>query len=139
VPTASWVKVNAPYELTVQEEGKVLGTIANSPVMIRPGRHTLEFINKSLGLRLRQFVDAIPGQVVLVPLELPMGVMNLYADIQADVFVDGQRAGQTPLAGYAVPLGPHDVVFRHPKRGEVRYTVQVTLASPAQLTVSFTK
>jgi hypothetical protein len=137
VPTASWIKVVAPYELSVYEDNRMLGTVGSSPVMIPPGAHHLEFVNKSLGLRLKQYVDAAAGQVVVVPLELPAGVMNLYADLTADVFVDGQRVGQTPLAGYSVPLGSHDVIFRHPKHGEIRYTVQVTLAAPVQLSVTF--
>jgi hypothetical protein len=29
------------------------------------------------------------------------------------------------------------VVFRHPKYGEVRYTVSVTLAAPVRLSVAF--
>jgi hypothetical protein len=139
VPTVSWLKVSAPYELTIYENGRLIGKTSSAPVMVAPGRRYLEFVNSAVGLRMRQFVDAVAGQVVVVPLELPTGMMNLYADQTAEVLVDGTVVGQTPLPSLQVPLGSHDVVFRHSKYGEVRYTVAVTLTAPVKLTVTFRK
>ena len=139
VPTASWVKTDAPLDLTVLEDGRMLGNTASGPVLIRPGRHTFEFVNKEFGLKLRQFIDAAPGQVVTAPLELPTGTMNVYADQAAEVLVDGEKVGETPLSSLQLPLGAHDVVLRHPKYGELRYSVRVTLAAPVSLSVTFRK
>ncbi len=139
VPTASWVKVNAPFDLEVLEDARILGRTSSGPVLVRPGRHNLEFANKELGLKLRQFVDAAPGQVLTVPLEIPTGMINVYADLTAEVFVDGTKVGETPLSSVQLPLGPHDVVLNHPKYGDVRYSVRVTLAAPVHLSVTFRK
>jgi len=139
VPTASWVGVNTPIDLSVFEDGRLLGTTASGPVLVRPGRHHLEFANKELGLKLRQFIDAAPGQVVTVSLELPTGMLNVYADQTAEVFVDGEKVGETPVPSLQLPLGPHEVVLRHSKYGEVRYSVRVTLTAPVNLTVAFRK
>jgi hypothetical protein len=139
VPTASWVKVNTSIDLEVLEDGRLLGNTATGPVLVRPGRHRLDFANRELGLKLRQLIDAVPGQVVTVPLELPNGMMNVYADQTAEVFVDGQKVGDTPVPSLQLPLGPHEVVLRHPKYGEARYTVRVTLAAPVNLNVTFRK
>jgi len=139
VPTVSWLKVNAPFELAVYEGARLIGTAGAAPVMVAPGRRHLDFVNKSLGLKLRQFVDAIAGQVVTVPLDLPTGMMNLYSDQPAEVLVDGNLVGQTPLPSVQVALGSHDVIFRHPKYGEVRYTVAVTLTAPVKLSVTFSR
>jgi hypothetical protein len=35
-----------------------------------------------------------------------------------------------------VPIGPHEVVFRHPQMGEQRHAITVTLAAPARLSVN---
>jgi hypothetical protein len=139
VPTASWVKVTAPFDLEVREDARILGHTSSGPVLVRPGRHNLEFANKELGLKLRQFIDAAPGQVLTVPLELPTGMMNVYADLTAEVFVDGKRVGETPLSSLQLSLGPHDVVLNHPRYGDVRYSVRVTLAAPVHLRVTFRK
>ena len=139
VPTASWVTVKAPFDLTVLENGRMLGTTASGPVLVRPGRHALEFANQDLGLKLRQVIDVAPGQVMTVPLELPTGTANVYADLTAEVFVDGEKVGETPLSSLPLPLGPHVVVLRHPRYGELRYSVRVTLAAPFHLSVTFRK
>jgi hypothetical protein len=139
VPTASWVKVKAPFDLNVLEDGRLIGTTASGPVLVKPGRHYLDFANRELGVKLRQFVDAVPGQVVTVPLDLPTGMMNVYADQTADVYVDGERVGETPLPSLQLPLGSHEVVLRHPRYGEVRYSVRVTLAAPVNLNVTLRK
>jgi hypothetical protein len=139
VPTASWVRVDAPFDLNVLEDGRLLGSTASGQVLVRPGRHTLEFANKELGLKLRQVIDAAPGQVLTVALELPTGTINVYADLTAEVFVDGKNVGETPLSSLQLPLGPHDVVLNHPKYGDVRYSVRVTLAAPVRLRVTFRK
>jgi hypothetical protein len=34
-------------------------------------------------------------------------------------------------------VGPHEFVLRHPKYGELRYSVRVTLAAPASLSATF--
>jgi hypothetical protein len=139
VPTASWVKVAAPYDLNVYEDGRLIGTTGRAPVLVRPGPHHLEFANQELGLKLRQFVDAVPGQVVTVPLELPTGMLNLFSDQPAEVYVDGVKVGETPLSGLQVALGSHEVVARHARYGDVRYTVRVTMVAPVQLRVTFRK
>ncbi len=139
VATASWIKVTAPYELTVYDNGRLVGTTGSAPVKVAPGRRHLDFVNQSLGLKLRQYVDAPAGQVVTVALDLPTGMMNLYADQTAEVLVDGSVVGQTPLPSLQVPLGRHEVVFRNPKYNEVRYTVAVTLTAPVKLNITFKK
>ncbi len=139
VPTVSWVKVEAAVDLSVYDNGRLLGNGGSSPVQVAPGRRNLDFVNKQLGLKVRQYVDAVAGQVVTVPVELPTGMMNLYADQTAEVSVDGTVVGQTPLPSLQVPLGSHEVVFRNPKFNELRYTVMVTLNAPVKLNVSFRK
>jgi hypothetical protein len=53
----------------------------------------------------------------------------------ADVGIDGQPVGDTPLGDLAVSIGAHDIVFKHPELGEKRVAVTVTLAGPARVSV----
>jgi len=68
-------------------------------------------------------------------LDLPQGVLNLNAAPWAEVWIDGQRAGETPIGNLAVPIGPHEIVFKHPQLGEKRHAVSVTLGAPVRLSV----
>jgi len=39
----------------------------------------------------------------------------------------------------SVPIGTHEVVFRHPQLGEQRFTATVTATAPARLSVDMRK
>ena len=67
------------------------------------------------------------------------GVLNLNALPWAEVWIDGQKAGETPIANLKVPLGTREVVFKHPQFGERRITTTVTARSTAAVSVDFTK
>jgi hypothetical protein len=51
----------------------------------------------------------------------------------AEVLLDGRAIGQTPLANLDVPIGTHEVTWRHPQLGERRQTVVVKAQSPARV------
>lgn len=137
--TIGYIKVAAPVELRVSEEGRSYGTTGNGPVMVPAGRHHFDLVNQEVAVRLRQFVEVLPGRTVTVPVELPAGMLNLNADSPAQVLLDGQPIGETPLLSVPATLGSHEVIFRSAKYGEVSYTVNVTLAAPVRLTVTFNK
>jgi hypothetical protein len=139
VPTAGWVRVPAPFNLEVMERDRPFGNTADGPVMVPIGRHHFVLVNQELGVHDRKFVDVPPGETESVPFEAPSGMMNLDADQPAEVLLDGTLLGQTPLVSVSVPLGPHEVIFRHAKLGEVRYSVVVTLSAPVRISVPFNK
>jgi serine/threonine-protein kinase len=59
-------------------------------------------------------------------LEWPRGTMAINANPWAEVLVDGNRVGETPIGSVTVPIGSHEIVFRHPELGERRMSVTVT-------------
>ena len=68
-------------------------------------------------------------------IDAPMGTVHLNAQPWAEVWLDGQRVGETPIGNLAVPIGRHQFVFSNPELGEKRYDVLVTLLAPTHLTV----
>jgi serine/threonine-protein kinase len=65
--------------------------------------------------------------------------MALNAVPWAEVWVDGDKVGETPIGSVQVSIGPHEVVFRHPELGEKRVVTTVTLAGPAKVSVDMRK
>jgi len=61
--------------------------------------------------------------------------MSFNATPWAEVWIDGQQVGETPLGNVSVPAGPHEVLFRHPELGEKRVRTVVTLSEPAKVSV----
>jgi hypothetical protein len=134
-PVSGWVAVRAPFAMEIREQGRLLGSTEADRVMMAAGRHELEFVNESLGYRSTRVVQVTPGKVASVALDLPQGVVNLNASPWAEVWIDGKRVGDTPIGNLAVPIGPHDILFKHPQLGEKHHSISVTLGAPVRLSV----
>ena len=134
-PLSGWISVKAPVEVQIFEDDRLLGTSQSDRIMVSVGRHRLEIVSEALGYRNTQTVTVGPGRVSPVTPAWPRGSMSLNAIPWAEVWVDGQQVGETPLANVAVPIGAHEVVFRHPDLGEKRVRTVVALGAPAKVSV----
>jgi hypothetical protein len=114
------VKVSSPFEIHVLEGERLLGSSAEGPVVTTAGRHEFDLVNSSLGYRSRRVVDIKPGQIVTLAVTPANGTVSINAVPWADVWIDGNSLGQTPLGNVSVSLGEHEIVFRHPELGERR-------------------
>jgi hypothetical protein len=132
---AGWVRIDAPGEVEVFENGRVIGNSDFERIMLPIGRHDLEFVNQSLGYRERRAVQIAAGQTTTLRLEWPRGSMAINATPWAEIFVDGQRVGETPLGNVPAQIGTHEVLFRHPELGEERRSVTVTTGEPVKVGV----
>jgi hypothetical protein len=75
------------------------------------------------------------GKVFAVPLELPNGTMNVNAVPWAEVWLNGNRVGETPIGNLSVPIGAHELIFRHPQFGEKRHAISVTAGAPVRVSI----
>ena len=132
---AGWIRLDVPSEVQVFENGRRIGSSDIERIMLPVGRHDLEFANDALGYRDQRAVQVSAGQVSSVRLEWPRGTMAINAVPWAEVFVDGTRVGETPIGSIAVPIGTHEVLFRHPDLGERRLSVTVKMSEPARVGV----
>jgi hypothetical protein len=121
--------------LVIREGGKVLGSTDADRLMLTAGEHNLELSNEALGFQSKRAVRIEAGKTAALKIDPPNGVLSINAQPWAEVWVDGQRIGETPIGNLARSIGPHDVVLRHPELGERRETVTVTLQRPARLGV----
>jgi hypothetical protein len=134
-PVSGWVSVKAPFRMEIHEQGRLLGTNDAERLMLTAGRHELELVNDSLGYRVTRVVQVPPGRTATIELEPPRGVVNLNATPWAEVWIGGKKVGDTPIGNLSVPIGPHEVVFRHPELGEKRHAISVTLGAPVRVSV----
>lgn len=135
VPVAGWIAAKMPFAVEIHEQGRLVGTTEAERLMLPAGPHQLEFVNELLGYRAQRTVNVIAGKVTTIALEIPMGSVNLNAAPWAEVWIDGQRVGETPIGNLAVAIGPREIVFKHPQLGEKRHAVSVTVGSPVRLSV----
>ena len=130
-----FLAVSSSLPLTIREGGKLLGTTDADRLMLPAGEHGLDLSHDALGFQVKRTVRIEPGKTAALKVELPNGVLSINAQPWAEVWVDGQRIGETPIGNLARSIGEHEVVLRHPQLGERREMVTVTLRGPARLGV----
>jgi hypothetical protein len=137
--TSGWVTIKTPYEMQVLEGGRVLGSTAAGRIELPQGPHRLEIVSDTLSFRTTMNVDVLPGQTVTLPVRLPKGTVSINATPWAEVWVDGQKVGETPIGNLQLTIGPHEVTFKHPEFGERHHAISVTAAAPARLSVDMSR
>jgi hypothetical protein len=138
-PLVGWLAVDAPVDLQVYQDGRLLGQSANGTITLPAGRHTIELVNEVLGYRATRRVNVVAGRTAPLEVEFPNGLLSLDATPWAEVWIDGERAGQTPLVNHPVPIGPHEILFRHPELGQQIHAVSIKLDTPSQISVDLTR
>jgi PEGA domain len=134
-PVSGWLAVKSPFTLEIREEGRLIGTSDADRLMLAAGRHEIQLVSETMGYRVNRVVTVMPGKVADIKVDLPNGVVNLNATPWAEVWLDGQRVGETPIGNLSVPIGPHEIIFRHPQFGEKRHAISVTLNGPMRVSV----
>jgi hypothetical protein len=138
-PLSGWVSVAAPVEVQLFENGRLLGTSRSDRIMVAAGHHEIEILNEALSYRAVRSIQVAPGRVASISVDLPKGTLALNAIPWAEVWVDGDRVGETPIGNFPISMGPHEVVFRHPEFGEQRHAVTVKGGGPVRLSVDLRK
>jgi hypothetical protein len=134
-PTAGWIAVKAPANVQLFENGRFLGSNQIERIMMPAGRHQLSLVNEALGYQEQRTVNVTPGQTAVINVTWPTGSLAINAVPWAVAFVDGASVGETPIGNIQVPIGPHEIVFRHPQLGEHRTSVIVTTREIAKVGV----
>lgn len=138
-PVSGWISITAPAEVQIFENQRLLGSSRTDRIMVAAGRHDVDIVNDALSYRSSQTIQVAPGQVARVKPDWPQGTVAINATPWAEVWLDGQDLGETPVGNTQVPIGTHEIIFRHPQLGEQRQTATVTAATPVRLSVDMRK
>jgi hypothetical protein len=138
-PASGWVAITAPFAMQVYENGRLVGSTESDRIMVATGMHEFEIVNHTLNFRVTRRVEVVAGKVAPIGIELPNGVVNVNAVPWAEVFIDGRPVGETPIGNLSLPIGPHEVVLRHPQLGERRHALSVVAGQPIRLSVDMNK
>ncbi len=133
--SSGWLAVRSPIPLQIVENGALVGSTETRRILLPAGPHELEFVNSALGYRAGRSVRITPGQDTAFDLTPPKGTLSINALPWAEVWIDGQRIGDTPIGNLSIAIGQHEVLFRHPELGEQRKSVIVGAQAPARIGV----
>lgn len=137
--SAGWISVSSPIAVQLREGGKVIGVSESDRLMLPAGDHDIEFANDALGFSLKRTIHVNAGKTTPTKVDLPTGTLSINAQPWAEVWIDGERVGETPLGNISRRIGTHEIVFRHPDLGERRETVVIAVGKPARIGVDLRK
>ena len=69
----------------------------------------------------------------------PDGRVSVNAVPWAQVSIDGKLVGETPLANLPLPVGEHEIAFRHPQLGEQIQKVIVKSSALTRVSASLAR
>jgi PEGA domain len=138
-PIAGWLTIKSAFPVEMLEHDEVVGASGAAKVMLAAGTHQLLLRNEALGFEATRTIGIVAGKVTAVDINPPKALVNVNARPWADVSIDGEMVGQTPLGSLSLAVGPHDVVFRHPQFGERTERIVVTARGLNRVAVDFTK
>jgi hypothetical protein len=125
--------------IQVFEDRRLIGTSDMDRIMLPAGEHVLELASETIGFRATRTVRVTAGQTAAISVDLPLAPVSINAVPWAEVFIDGTRVGETPLANVQQTLGPHEILFRNPRLGERRVNTVVTLKETNRISVDMRK
>jgi hypothetical protein len=134
-----FVAVFSRIPLEIFDGERRIGTTDEGQIMLPPGSYKLSLVNQRFGYRGQAAVDIRPGQVTAYTAPLPTGHVHLETAPGADVWVEGERVGTTPVGELAIPIGTREIVVRHAELGEGRATVEVKSDQPSEVTIALAR
>jgi hypothetical protein len=101
-----------------------LGPLPLNGVKVPAGQHKLRLENRQLRLARTVTLQVKPNEDTQYLASFGKGTLNVLATPWADVWLDGENLGQTPLAGREAWEGPHQLRLVNPS-GEKTLTIQI--------------
>jgi hypothetical protein len=133
--SSGWLAVAVPIPMQIFEGTVLIGSTQSERILVPAGRHTYNLVNEALGFRITRDVQVTAGQTASLAIPLPRGTINVNATPWAQVWLDGQPLGETPIGNVSWTIGTHDLLLRHPELGERRVTATITTGDPARVAV----
>jgi hypothetical protein len=133
-----WVRVSAPVEVTVSENGRAVPLDDHNRAMLKPGVHQLRIDNTSLHFSEVHKVEVEPGATASVDIDTPLSTLTVTTGVPAEVSVDGVRVGDAPIVNLPVKLGTRSISATDRLGTTRRVTVTVT-AHPSTVEIPFQK
>jgi len=138
-PVGGWVSIAAPFDVEVVENSQIIGTNRMNQIMLAVGRHDVMLMNRSLEYEEARTIVVTAGETMVIRIVPPTVPVSVNARPWAEIMLDGNSVGQTPIANLPVTVGPHEIVFRHPQFADRKQTVMVTAKGANRIATDFTK
>jgi hypothetical protein len=135
---SGWLALISPFDVAVSENGRALRLDDKNEIMLPPGRHQLRLVNEALAYDVVRPVELKPGETTRLRVLAPLSKLSVASTDPGEVWLDRAHIGDTPVNGYPIPIGAHDVIVKRADGVERSFTITVTV-DPFVLNVDFAK
>lgn len=120
------LRIASTIALKAYAGSRLLGSVPGADFRMPAGAHEIALVNEELGVRLKQTIEIGSSETVSLHVAPPHGYVTIDATPWAEVSIDGQSVGRTPLGPLPLSLGEHLITFRHPagSKDQQRITVK---------------
>jgi hypothetical protein len=133
--TAGLLAVFSRVPLDVYVADRRIGS-SEAQIVLAPGRYRVGLVNSTFNYRGEISLRIRPGEVTSHTVTLPDGRLQVHTEPGAEVWIEGERAGVSPLGPISVPIGTREVLVRHPELGERREGVEVRYGEITEVRVT---
>jgi hypothetical protein len=134
---SGWLAIFSPIPVSVAIDGSPVNLTDDGRLMTTPGKHVVELVSERFNYRAKETLDVRPGETTAHTVSLPMGNVRVNAPEGVEIKIDGETAEGSPLAGFRVAIGSHEITATHPSLGERRASVDVRHGNPTDVTLRF--
>jgi hypothetical protein len=138
-PASGWLTVASPVRTQIFSGATLLGTTDTPRIMLPAGHYDLSLVNTDLGYRAEHSVQIASGQTSTLSVDIPKGTLFVNVLPWAEVWLDGQKVGDTPIGNLSVAVGRHELVVKNPELGEQRRTIVVSADTPVRVGLDLRK
>jgi hypothetical protein len=124
---SGFMHVSAPIELDIFEGGRKLTIDERNQVMLKPGVHKIRFVNRDIRFETTKTIEVKPGDITAIDVDTTMSAISITSTVAGDVYIDGEKAGTTPLTDHPIAPGTREIVVKTAD-GQRKKTVTVTVA-----------
>ncbi|MEQ1910995.1 MAG: PEGA domain-containing protein [Vicinamibacterales bacterium] len=129
-----WVSVVSDAKIRIFENDALIGS-SRDRVELPSGEHELTLVDDLSGINTTRVVKVETRKTAVINVAMPTGALAVVATPRAEVWVDGNKRGDTPIGSLTLPAGAHDIVLRHAELGDRRRAVVVTAGELVSLSV----
>jgi hypothetical protein len=135
---SGFVHVSAPFELVITRNGQRVRLNEQNQLLLPPGTHRLRFENVDLAFSEERVIEVSPGATTRLAIVPPATTLTVTATQPSEVFLNGERVGETSLVRHALPLGTHELLVRSLSTGVERRTTLTATTEPQTVDIDFT-
>jgi hypothetical protein len=134
-PTGGFLALSTRIPLELYLGDQHIGTTQDGQIPVATGQQTIRMVSERFNFSGELPIEIRPGALTSLTYALPLASIRVEAPPGAEIWIDNELVGSSPLPAIGVPIGNHEVMVKHQDLGERRQSVDVKFGETTELRV----